>query len=334
MRKKKSNIKKKRKRKKKMGQRDSKLQNRYMDDEAKHAMPWSAGNSSNQQQPWQPVTILKGDDKNALLNLHDIATKINNGSIKKIIVMAGAGISTASGIPDFRTPGKGLYDNLQKYNIPTPQSIFNLEYFRSNPEPFYTLAKELFPDETKYKPTETHRFIKMLADRNLLLRCYTQNIDGLEKLAGIPENLIVQVHGDFSNGHCIDCGKETGYEPMKQACQKGEILRCPGCLGLTKPDIVFFGENLSSEFFYCIKKDFPQCDCLIVLGTSLQVKPFALLIGEVWPQTPRLLLNREMCGLATPENPKGFLFGDSTKNDIFVKGECDDGVRQILKLIQ
>lgn len=79
---------------------------------------------------------------------------------------------TAAGIPDFRSPGSGLYDNLQKYNLPYPQAIFEINFFRENPKPFFVLAKELYPGV--FKPTFGHYFIRMLQDKGLLLRHYTQ----------------------------------------------------------------------------------------------------------------------------------------------------------------
>lgn len=79
------------------------------------------------------------------LTLNGVAQALKDGKFKNIIVMTGAGISVASGIPDFRTPGTGLYDNLQKYNLPYPTAVFEIDYFRLNPQPFFTLAKELFP---------------------------------------------------------------------------------------------------------------------------------------------------------------------------------------------
>ena len=78
-----------------------------------------------------------------------------------------------------RTPGTGLYDNLQRYNIPYPEAIFELNYFSRNPKPFFHLAKELYPG--KYRPNIIHYFIRYLYDQNLLRRVYTQNIDGLER---------------------------------------------------------------------------------------------------------------------------------------------------------
>ena len=109
--------------------------------------------------------------------------------------MAGAGISVSAGIPDFRSPGTGLYDNLEKYDLPNPQSIFELSYFRERPDAFYMLAKELWPDN--FEPTPTHRFIALLHSKGLLKRCFTQNIDSLEASAGIPKDMIVAAHGNF-----------------------------------------------------------------------------------------------------------------------------------------
>ena len=112
---------------------------------------------------------------------------------KRILVLTGAGVSVSAGIPDFRTPGTGLYSNLQRYNLPHPQAVFDLDFYRNNPSPFCTLASEIWPGN--HLPTLTHAFLKVLSDKGLLLRLYTQNIDGLEVLAGVPEEKVVEVSG-------------------------------------------------------------------------------------------------------------------------------------------
>uniref|UniRef100_A0A287CVS6 Sirtuin 3 n=1 Tax=Ictidomys tridecemlineatus TaxID=43179 RepID=A0A287CVS6_ICTTR len=131
--------------------------------------------------------------------------------------MVGAGISTPSGIPDFRSPGSGLYSNLQQYNIPYPEAIFELEFFFHNPKPFFTLAKELYPGN--YRPNATHYFLRLLHDKGLLLRLYTQNIDGLERVSGIPTSKLVEAHGTFASATCTVCrrpcpGEDFWVEPF------------------------------------------------------------------------------------------------------------------------
>jgi len=214
--------------------------------------------------------------------------------------MTGAGISVSAGIPDFRSPGTGLYDNLQKYKLPTPEAIFHIDYLRKHPRAFFTLAKELFPGA--YSPTASHFFAKLLADKGCLLRCYTQNIDGLEILAGVEPELLVQAHGGFQNSHCIDCGKEHSTEFVRDAVMKEDIPLCQdgSCGGIVKPDVVFFGESLPERFFRLVKEDFEQCDLLIVMGTSLKVHPFAGLISKVKQHVPRLLMNNERVGESEP----------------------------------
>lgn len=119
----------------------------------------------------------------------------------------------AAGIPDFRSPGSGLYHNLEKYDLPDPLAIFELDFFCKNPKPFFALAKELFPG--RFKPTKSHYFIRLLHEKGYLLRHLTQNIDTLERVAGIPEEKIVEAHGSFHQGHCLECKKEYSLEWMK-----------------------------------------------------------------------------------------------------------------------
>lgn len=115
-------------------------------------------------------------------------------------------MSVAAGIPDFRTPGTGLYDQLSKFNLPTPESIFNLNYFLENPLPFIKLAKEWSASD--FNPTLGHKFINKINDENMLLYCITQNIDGLEIKAGVPEDKLLQAHGHSRTAHCTKCKRE------------------------------------------------------------------------------------------------------------------------------
>ncbi|XP_068004584.1 NAD-dependent protein deacetylase sirtuin-3, mitochondrial isoform X4 [Melanerpes formicivorus] len=120
-----------------------------------------------------------GGGRQRQLSLREVAEQLRRLERRRVVVMAGAGISTPSGIPDFRSPGSGLYSNLAQYDIPYPEAIFELMYFFANPKPFFTLAKELYPGN--YRPNYAHYFLRLLHDKGLLLRLYTQNIDGLER---------------------------------------------------------------------------------------------------------------------------------------------------------
>ncbi|MCL4117565.1 UNVERIFIED_CONTAM: hypothetical protein GTU68_039309 [Idotea baltica] len=147
------------------------------------------------------------------VSIDGIVSYIKSGKCKNIVTMAGAGISTSAGIPDFRSPESGLYNNLSKYNLPHPEAIFDLDYFESNPKPFFVLAKELYPGA--FNPTPSHHFIKLLHDKGLLLRHYTQNVDTLEHIAGIPIEKLVEAHGTFRTSHCMSCKKAYEQEWMK-----------------------------------------------------------------------------------------------------------------------
>nr|CAH7736653.1 unnamed protein product [Callosobruchus chinensis] len=149
------------------------------------------------------------------VNLDGIVEHIKNNNCRNIITMAGA----AAGIPDFRSPGTGLYDNLQKYNLPHPQAIFELDFFHENPKPFFVLAKELYPGS--FKPTVCHYFIKMLAEKELLLRHYTQNIDTLERVAGIPDDKIDELKEMVKKEHeLIDQKNKDTAQLPKSADEK------------------------------------------------------------------------------------------------------------------
>ncbi|KAL4622805.1 NAD-dependent protein deacetylase sirtuin-3, mitochondrial isoform X2 [Arapaima gigas] len=252
-------------------------------------------------------------------NLEDIARGIKEKEYKKVVVMVGAGISTPSGIPDFRSPGSGLYDNLQQYNLPYAEAIFEINYFHYNPQPFFTLAKELYPGN--YQPNLTHYFVRLLYDKGQLLRLYTQNIDGLERIAGIPPSKLVEAHGTFATATCTVCRKEFPGEDLRPKIMAGAIPKCSTCKGVIKPDIVFFGEELPQQFLMYLT-DFPVADLLIIMGTSLEVEPFASLAGAVRGSVPRLLINRD------PVGP--FAHSSLRHNDVAELGDVVSGVQKLV----
>jgi NAD-dependent histone deacetylase SIR2 len=192
--------------------------------------------------------------------------------------------------------------------------VFDISFFREDPRPFYALAQELWPG--KYKPTLTHVFMRMFADRGLLLRCFTQNIDTLELAAGIPREKIVFAHGSFAGQHCIDCREEFDRETLENHVKTGTPAFC-ACGGLVKPDITFFGEALPAEFHQSLDL-LEQADLAIVMGSSLSVYPFAALPQRIEHDVPRALLNMEKVGEI-----------GSRRDDVVWLGECDDAVREL-----
>lgn len=259
--------------------------------------------------------------------LEKLAEYISLGKIKKILVLSGAGISCSAGIPDFRTPGSGLYDNLEKYNLPYPEAVFDLNFYQNNPMPFVSLAKELWPGR-KHSPTLGHSFLALLDKKNLLVRNYSQNIDGLELLAGVSEDKIVECHGHFRTASCISCGVPYDGEKCRdQICEEGEAPMCHRCGCLVKPDIVFFGESLPVRFKHLLHDDLSKNDLLIVMGTSLKVAPVSLIPEMVHSRTPRILMNRELVGdFAAPGT-----YGNH--RDVYLEGDVDDSVRRLCRLL-
>eukprot|EP00934_Nitzschia_sp_Nitz4_P000386 Nitzschia sp. Nitz4//scaffold10_size219509//151320//152594//NITZ4_001447-RA/size219509-processed-gene-0.89-mRNA-1//1//CDS//3329532977//386//frame0 len=246
--------------------------------------------------------------------IDQLANKFKKGKVKNVLILCGAGVSVSAGIPDFRTPGTGLYDNLAKYDLPYPQAIFDVEFYAEKPEAFCTLAQELWPGLT-HSPTLTHSFLKLLSDKGLLLRNYSQNIDGLEHLAGIPSEQLVECHGHFRSASCIECHKEADAEKVKDLIVKtGKTPICTHCGGFVKPDIVFFGESLPSRFHNLLPKDVKKADLLLILGTSLQVAPVSMIPDMV--RCPRVLINREKVL-------------SMKHNDLFLEGDCDESIEQL-----
>ncbi|XP_010888638.1 SIRT1 domain-containing protein isoform X2 [Esox lucius] len=254
--------------------------------------------------------------------LASVSRLVKLGRCKNVVVVAGAGISTASGIPDFRTPGTGLYANLAKYNIPYPEAIFNIDYFSNDPRPFFSLAKELYPG--RHRPNYIHYFIHMLHHKGLLLRMYTQNIDGLEKISGIPDDKLVEAHGSFATASCHLCYTPFPAQEAKSSIMSDKVPVCTFCQATVKPDIVFFGEDLPEKYFLH-SKDFPKADLLIVMGTSLQIEPFASLVNTVRSTVPRLLLNRDAVG--------PFQKVPLKKGDYMELGDLVDTVRRFAEIL-
>ena len=255
-------------------------------------------------------------------SIHILSNFIKEILHPNIIVLHGAGVSVAAGIPDFRTPRTGFYSRVAKLNLPQPESIFDIEYFIDDPKPFYSIAHELQPDKTKFKPTNCHFFSKVLEDKRKLLRLYTQNIDGLEKMSGLSDDVLCEAHGHFRSAHCTICHNEVSMDELNDAIKKRTPLKCK-CGGVAKPDVVFYGENLPTRFFTLSENDFKNCKLLITIGTSLKVFPFAALTEYVPKNVPRFLINNEEAGT--------FNFHKEQTNDFFIPGDCQQSIDDLVE---
>jgi NAD-dependent deacetylase sirtuin 1 len=267
------------------------------------------------------VSILSQPPKRKRLShvntLDDVVALIRRS--RRIIVLTGAGVSVSCGIPDFRSRD-GVYARLSVEfpSLPDPQSMFDIHYFRRDPRPFFKFAKEIYPGQ--FEPSASHKFIRMIESHGKLLRNYTQNIDTLEEVCGLQR--VINCHGSFSTASCTRCGLRVRADQIKEDIFSQRIPLCPQCpsddcgqMAVMKPDIVFFGEGLSDEFHNAMAADKDQCDLLLVMGSSLKVRPVALIPSSISSDVPQILINRE------PLNHMNF--------DVELLGDCDVIVQEL-----
>lgn len=204
-----------------------------------------------------------------------------------IVVFTGAGISTNSGILDFRS-SDGLYNLIeQNYDLPYPEAIFDLDYFMENPEPFYKLTANMFSHYAS--PTKCHEFIAWLEEKNKVSIIVTQNSDMLHHLAGSKN--ILECHGTFRTAHCLNCDEQYQFADYEQTVLDGIIPHCE-CGGVIKPDVVFFGEEIPEQF-YDLLDHHPKADMILILGTSLNVQPTSKFALEIAEKVPSVFVNLE-----------------------------------------
>lgn len=181
--------------------------------------------------------------------------------------LTGAGVSTPSGIPDFRGPN-GLW---RRYD---PQRVSSLEGFRKHPQEFYSFWIWRFERMQAARPNPVHELLAWLEARGLIRGVITQNIDGLHRAAG--SRRVLEVHGNARTGTCLGCGRRYPLEWIASRAKEDGVARC-GCGALVKPDVVLFGEDLTPDF-PTAQQEVGKADLLLVLGTSLTVWPVAGLV--------------------------------------------------------
>ena len=279
------------------------------------------------------------------LDIKGLANYIKEGFAKKILMLTGAGISVKSGIPDFRSPGTGLYHNIQKYNLSNPDLLFNREFIKNNPKPFFSLVKEFL--SKNYLPSISHYLSVLFNQKGLLMKYYTQNIDSLDLKAGLFPPYLIECHGHMRASTCLNCKEKINTELIKNIIINDEIPKCTKCNELIIPDVVMNDDDLPEEFFDQLDKDFHECDLLIGMGTSLKVEPFPGMIEDPPINAPRVLINNEpvvtydeelgekngkIIELSKDRLSKKFKFGHFfNRRDIFIEGDLNDNVEKLIK---
>eukprot|EP01039_Chlorochromonas_danica_P008053 gene8055-8883_t len=291
-------------------------------------------------------------------SVESIIQRLKLGEYRHVAVLTGAGISCAAGIPDFRSPG-GMYDTLRpdllsateqerRWMRTEPTAVVDFDLFRRNQFPYLEVRRPfiLGTAEQQWKATLSHYFMKVLHDKGMLQRVYTQNIDGLDLQLSLPRERIVNVHGSLAEVQCEFCAtpypmnefvdevrtkiKNIYDDSDEQAPKSSSAILCKRCHRPgVKPATVMFGRNLPPQVWRSIEDDFPQqIDLLIIAGTSLVVSPACNLVNKVAAHVPRLLVNLELVGGNLGLDfgaPIEFSSDLTDPRDACILGPCDEG---------
>jgi NAD-dependent deacetylase len=187
-------------------------------------------------------------------------------SSKRTVALTGAGISVPSGIPDFRSPGTGLWENVD------PMEVAHISVFLQDPERFWSYYRPRFGMLSDKQPNGAHRALAELESRGMLEAVVTQNIDTLHRKAG--SRRVIEVHGTIETGSCWDCKTEFPRQRVADMFDGQGVARCE-CGGAVKPDVVLFGEMLPEQAMEEAHALCAGADLLLCVGTSLEVFPVA-----------------------------------------------------------
>ena len=189
-------------------------------------------------------------------------------------VLTGAGMSTESGIPDFRSPQTGLWEKMD------PVKTSSVDALTRDPETFYRVAFKRYESLMDAEPNPGHYALAEMEQLGFIKGVITQNIDGLHKKAGTRR--LFEVHGHVRTCRCLSCGKRHSMEDLLKQLNRGSSLpMCGRCPGMLRPDIVLFGDPMAGDYFAALEALQSSCDLLLVAGSSLSVYPVASLPGLV-----------------------------------------------------
>jgi NAD-dependent deacetylase len=186
---------------------------------------------------------------------------------KYVVALTGAGISTPSGIPDFRSPGSGLWEKVN------PLLVASSFSFRLQPQVFYEWARPLARKLLAAKPNPAHRALAELEEMGLLKAVITQNVDDLHQKAGSKR--VLELHGNMRQATCLKCRKVVPIQDMMERfLEEGEMPYC-SCGGLLKPNVVLVGDQLPKWVLLEAWGEAERCDLMLVVGSSLEIVPAA-----------------------------------------------------------
>ncbi|KAF0108248.1 MAG: NAD-dependent deacetylase [Anaerolineaceae bacterium] len=187
---------------------------------------------------------------------------------KHTVLLTGAGFSTPSGIPDFRSEGTGLWAKLD------PMEVASLDTFRKAPEKFYAWIRPLIATMQQAQPNAAHLAVARMGAAGFVREIITQNIDGLHQKAGSRN--VLEMHGTLRTLSCGGCFRQFPNDNfIEPFINDGIIPRCPECGGLLKPDAILFGEQLPVKSWQAARQAARTCDLMLVAGSSLEVLPVA-----------------------------------------------------------
>ncbi|MGV8120920.1 MAG: NAD-dependent protein deacylase [Candidatus Xenobiia bacterium LiM19] len=210
---------------------------------------------------------MKKDSKSAV---EKAAELLCNSSC--MVAFTGAGVSTESGIPDFRS-AKGIFRDLEKKSDASPEEILSYSYFIENPGSFYACYRKNLVHRDA-RPNDCHRALAALEKAGRLKAVITQNIDNLHQRAG--NRTVIELHGNVGRCYCLQCRKRFDLDYILDPSV--EVPRCEECGGLVKPDVIMYGERLDNEKIESAIDAISSADALLVIGTSLVVHPAAGMI--------------------------------------------------------
>jgi NAD-dependent deacetylase len=232
---------------------------------------------------------------------------------RHMVAFTGAGHSTPSGIPDFRSPGSGLWEKAN------PMAVASIWSFRLNPRSFYDWIRPLIPVMIEAKPNPAHQALADLEARGILKAVITQNIDNLHHRAGSKH--VLELHGHMREATCVRCYKEVAADPMiEDLMEDRRVPRCE-CGGVLKPNVILFGEQLPVRVFNQASEEASRSDLMLVAGCSMTVTPAADL--------PYLALQNQAKGIIVNLEPTGF----DRAADLVIHGDVTEVLPAIVEAL-